>query len=177
MTRARGAARGAGCNAAHRAMRRGGAMGTSRPTATGPNGKWIERWDTGSAHGAGWGRRATGRARAMVRNGRGQRRGMQSRAPRRSAAARWGHRALPQRDRMANGPGNGKRAVRTGGTGGRCASRVLNGGRARCPHRAARVMRGGNGGRARWRGAGARAGRARARETKPRTAVATRAGG
>ena len=26
-----------GCQAAHRAMRRGGAMGTSRPTATGPD--------------------------------------------------------------------------------------------------------------------------------------------
>ncbi len=48
---------------------RGGAMGTSRPTATGPH------------HGA------------------REYRGMQSRAPRRGAAARWGHRALPQRDR------------------------------------------------------------------------------
>ena len=71
-------------------------------------------------------------------------RGMPSRAPRRGAAARWGHRALPQRNCMENGPRNGVRAVRTRGVNGGC-----NGGRARCPYRAAGVMRVGNGGASR----------------------------
>ena len=62
-----GTGKGAGDQAAHRAMRRGGAMGTSRPTATGPNGKWNAQWerkangpqwDTGGTHGDGTGVRA-----------------------------------------------------------------------------------------------------------------------
>ena len=53
MARERGR-RGAGCKAAHRAMRRGGAMGTSRPTATGP-------YDNGTGRrGTAQGERATG---------------------------------------------------------------------------------------------------------------------
>ena len=87
-----------GCQATHRAMWRGGAMGTSRPTATGSYGN-------GRGRGAREGR--AGRAR---RGGR-----MPSHAPRCRAATgdvarrrepegpAAKHRALSQRDRMAMG--------------------------------------------------------------------------
>ena len=84
------------------------------------------------------------RARARARNAK-------PRTAPCGAAARWGHRALPRRDRTANGPRNGTRMVRRGRKW-RCVTRVRNGGRARCPHRAARVMRGCNGGRVQWCG-------------------------
>ncbi len=71
--------------ASRHGQRRGGAMGTSRPTATGPCSETAP-WGTGGAHGNGAGCQAAHRAIG--------------------AAARWGHRALPQRDR-AMGHGNG----------------------------------------------------------------------
>ena len=43
---------GAGCQATHRAMRRGGAMGTSRPTATGHEGVARQRGTKGEGIGA-----------------------------------------------------------------------------------------------------------------------------
>ena len=45
-------------------------------------------------------------------DGKGRRRGRPCHAPRRGAAAQWGHRALPQRD-TTTGRGEGTQAVRT----------------------------------------------------------------
>ena len=82
-------AHGEGAGLPCRAPRRwrGGAMGTSRPTATGPCNETALRGASG-AHGNGAGCQAAHRADG--------------------AAARWGHRALPQRDRTT-GPCNGAR--------------------------------------------------------------------
>ena len=67
--------RGAGDHATHRTMRRGGAMGTSRPTATG-HGNGTGRRDAGGAHDHGAMRRdgdiapyRNGSVRRMDRNG------------------------------------------------------------------------------------------------------------
>ena len=73
--------------ASRHGQRRGGAMGTSRPTATGPCSETAP-WGTGGAHGNGAGCQAAHRAIG--------------------AAARWGHRALPQRGTsVEHGDGHG----------------------------------------------------------------------
>ena len=89
--------------------------------------------------------------RCATRGGNGGRAGCKAAHRAIGAAARWGHRALPRRDRTANGPRNGTRMVRRGRKW-RCVTRVRNGGRVQ-----------------RCGGAGA-TGRARARDAKPRTA-------
>ena len=64
--RGNGTGKGAGCKAAHRVMWRGGAMGTSRPTATGHGNGTEWQMDRATGHergvrqrGAGTGRKGT----------------------------------------------------------------------------------------------------------------------
>ena len=128
-------ARGAGCQAAHRAeaRRRDGDIAPYR-NGTAPRGTRISRdakprtapmarrrdGDIAPYRQAAR-ERAHGDAARAVRAATGH--GMQSRAPRRGAAARWGHRALPtakphegcaRRCRAATGRGRGKWSMKNG---------------------------------------------------------------
>ena len=103
-----GCERDAGCQAAHRAeaWRRDGDIAPYR------NG--TRAWST---RGAGVKPRTAVASRHGQWLGGAPRCGMPSRAPRRGAAARWGHRALPQRDRTtghegAHGDGTAPRNTR-----------------------------------------------------------------
>ena len=91
-----------------------------------------------------WSRGALGCGHG-AREGAGRGSGMPIRAPRHGAAARWGHRALPQRDRKAMRP-HGKWSARWGRQRGKAT------GHGRCARQRDRTMGDGNGGRQRGTG-------------------------
>ena len=86
-------------------------MSPSRRTGN-TSGKW-RRMRLRGARGAVAHGRTTGHGDGVARRGVREGCGMPSRAPRRGAAARWGHSALPQRDRTTGHEGCARRWDRT----------------------------------------------------------------